>query len=103
MNNLSRAAALLSLALLTSALAGCGEPTLAKAELEKTAMAQLTATVGKPSPPITCPSDLKAKTGEKLVCAIDLDGKIYDVNILITSVEGSNAKFNVEVADKPRT
>lgn len=103
MNKLSHGLALLSFGLFTSVLVGCGEPTIAKAELEKNAAAQLTATVGKPSPAITCPSDLKAKTGEKLVCSMVIDGKTYDVNIAVTSVEGSNAKFDVEVGDKPRS
>ncbi len=88
--------------LATVFMTGCGDPEVAKADVEKTAMTQLSASVGKPSPPITCPSGLKAKVGTKLVCAIDLDGKPYDVDITVTGVDGSTAKFDVEVAKTPR-
>ncbi len=88
--------------LATVFLTGCGEAEVAKADVEKTAMTQLSASVGKPSPPITCPSGLKAKVGTKLVCSIELDGKPYDVDVTVTGIEGSTAKFDVEVAKAPR-
>lgn len=82
-------------------LAACGDPEIQKGDVEKSAMKTLTAAVGKESPPITCPGNLKAKVNEKLTCAIDVDGKTYDVAVTVTSVENSTANFKVEVADKP--
>ena len=66
-------------------------------------MKMLTASVGQPSPPITCPAGLPAKVGAKLVCAMDVDGKTHDVNIDVTSVEGKTANFHISVSDKPRS
>ena len=91
------------LSILTVALLnGCGENVVPKADVEQNAMKQLTATVGKPSPPITCPSDLNAKVGEKLTCAITLDGKVHDVAVGVTAVDGKDVKYDIEVASKPR-
>lgn len=85
-----------------SLLAGCGDAEVAKADIEQTAMKQLSASVGKESPPITCPGGLKAAVGTKLVCSMPLDGKPYDVTVTVTAVEGTNVKYAVEVGDKPR-
>ena len=77
-------------------------PTLSKSEVETQAAAALTAQVGQQSPPITCPSDLEAKVGATMVCSTQLDSATYDVTVTITAVEGTNASFDVKVADKPR-
>jgi hypothetical protein len=95
--------ALAALVLTTSALlVGCGEGEVPKADIEKGAMEQLTASVGKPSPAITCPSGLKAKVGTKLVCSMVIDGKTYDVDVTANEVAGGTVKYSVAVADKPR-
>ena len=83
-------------------LVGCGGNEVKKEDVEKIAMDQLSANAGKPSPPITCPGNLKATVGTTLVCSMPIDGKTYDVNIKVTSVEGSTAKFDIAVGDKPR-
>ena len=87
----------------TMLLAGCGDPEVAKADLEKNSAHFLSEKVGKESPPITCPSGLKAKVGAAITCSMVIDGKTYDVAVNITSVDGTNAKFDVAVADKPRS
>jgi hypothetical protein len=80
----------------------CGDAEVPKADVEQQAMKTLSATVGKESPPITCPGNLKAKVGTTMTCSISLDGKTHDVTITVTGIEGTNAKFNVEVASNPR-
>lgn len=84
-------------------LAGCGDPEVAKGDVEKNAATVLSAKVGKESPPITCPSGLKAKVGAAITCSMVIDGKTYDVGVNVTSIDGTNAKFDVAVADKPRS
>lgn len=84
-------------------LVACGDPEVPKGEVEKNAMKILSATVGKESPPITCPGPLKAKVGATLTCAMDIDGKVHDVAVNVTSIEGTTANFNVAVAEKPRS
>ncbi len=84
--------------LATSAgLVACGEAEVQKTDIESIAMKQLTASVGKECPQITCPSNLKAKVGETMTCTMPVDGKPHDVAIKVTSVEGSTAKFDIEV------
>jgi hypothetical protein len=83
-------------------LVGCGEVVINKTDLEKQSMDQLSASVGQTSPQITCPGDLKAKVGETMVCEMPIKDKIYDVNIKINEVNGTDAKFTVEVAKTPR-
>jgi hypothetical protein len=84
-------------------LAGCGDAEVPKGDVEKSAMKMLSASVGKEAPPVTCPGNLKAKVGATLTCAMVIDGKTHDVNVHVTSLEGTTANFNVEVADKPRS
>ena len=79
---------------------GC-QKQVPKAEVEKQAMATLTAAVGQQAPQITCPGDLKAEVGATMTCSMPIDGKNVDVNVKVTSVDGSSAKFDVAVADKP--
>ena len=92
----------LALAISASFLVACGEGEVAKTDIEQSAMKQLSASVGSAAPQITCPSGLKAKVGTKLVCSITLDGKPTDVTITANEVDGTNVKYGVEVAAKPR-
>ncbi len=71
-------------------------------QVERNAQAALSAKVGSQAPPIDCPDDLGAKVGEQLTCTTELDGKPYDVTVEVTSVEGGDVKFDVQVADEPR-
>jgi len=89
------------LACLTLGVAHCGDSEIAKADLEQGAQKALTESVGKPAPPITCPSGLKAKVGASIVCSVTLTDKPYDVTVAVTSIEGGAAKYSVEVASKP--
>ena len=102
--SIRRALSSLAVAVIASSavLVGCGDPEVAKPDVEKAAMKTLSDKVGRPSPPITCPGPLKAKVGATLVCSMPIDGKDYDVTIAVASLENSSANFTVEVADKPR-
>jgi ABC-type uncharacterized transport system auxiliary subunit len=95
--NLSIFALLSVLVASTALLAGCGDPEVQKADLEKLAMKQLTATVGKECPQVTCPGNLAAKVGATMNCSMPLDGTPHDVAVKVTSVEGSTAHFDFEV------
>lgn len=82
---------------------GCGVSEVPKEAVEKNAMQMLSQSVGKPSPPITCPSGLKAQVGATLTCAMDIDGKTHDVLVAVTKIDGTTANFDINVADKPRS
>ncbi len=97
------AAASLSLAACSGdASVSVGEPAVPKEKVQTNAQAQLTKVVGQKFPPISCPADLKAKLGEKMICTVTLSGKPYDVTITVTSVNGTDVKYDVKVASTPR-
>lgn len=91
----------LVVAVLALGLSACS-PVVAKATIESSAVAALTAKQGQQAPPITCPGDMPAVVGTKQVCAITLDGKVYDVTVTITAFDGTTATYDVEVASTPR-
>ncbi len=87
----------------TLLLIGCGEKTFSKADVETGSMEALSKKVGQPSPQITCPNDMKAKVGEKMVCSMPINAKTYDVTITVTSLGDNNiGNYDVEVASAPR-
>jgi hypothetical protein len=87
----------------TILLSGCGEKTFSKTDVETGSMEALTKKVGQPSPQITCPDDMKAKVGEKMICSMQINAKTYDVTITVTSVGDDNiGRYDVEVASAPR-
>jgi hypothetical protein len=50
---------------------------------------------------VDCPGDLPAKVGAQLNCSMKVKDTTYNVNVTVTSVEGSNVKFDmVETVDK---
>jgi hypothetical protein len=55
-------------------------------------------------PTISCPEDVEAKVGEKTRCTLTGgdDPTEYGVTVTVTSVEGKNATFDVEVDEKPQ-
>jgi len=46
---------------------------------------------------------LEAKVGAAITCSMVIDGKTYDVAVNVTSIDGTSAKFDVAVADRPRS
>lgn len=87
------------------ALAACGGSvsvggsSISKDEIAKQASASLEQSVGSKPPPITCPEDLDATVGETTTCVMHGDDGEYDVAVEITEVDGTNATFDVQVAD----
>jgi hypothetical protein len=50
---------------------------------------------------VTCPSDLEAKVGAQLNCTMKVKNQTFNVNVTVTSVNGSDVKFDmVETVDK---
>jgi hypothetical protein len=54
-------------------------------------------------PSISCPEDVEAKVGAKTRCTLTGgdDPTEYGVTVTVTSVDGKNALFDVEVDDQP--
>lgn len=52
---------------------------------------------------VTCPSDLPAKVGAQINCTMKVKDETFTVNVTVTSVDGSNVKFDmVKIVDKSR-
>ena len=84
-----------------SASVGVGTKTIAKDELQTEVQSQLSKTVGKEAPPITCPGDLESKVDATTTCTLTDSGGTYDVAVKVTSVDGGTAKFDIQVAEQP--
>ncbi|HEX8105355.1 MAG TPA: DUF4333 domain-containing protein [Solirubrobacteraceae bacterium] len=94
------ALAAISLGLVLSACS-VGEKTVKREEVEKQARAGLTRAVGKQSPPVKCPKDLKAEKGATTRCHTDFpDGTRLGITVKITSVKGDTARFDIEADQK---
>ena len=86
-----------------SASVSVGTKTIAKDELQTEVQSQLSKTVGKEAPPITCPGDLEAKVDATTTCTLTDSAGTYDVAVKVTSVDGGTgtAKFDIQVAEQP--
>lgn len=72
-----------------------------RAEVAKQISEQLEKGVGKAPDKVTCPDDLEAKVGATLRCELTEGGDTLGVQVKVTAVEGSNAKFDIQVDDRP--
>lgn len=86
-------------------LSACGSATLT---LSRTSVATgaedaLEKLVGS-RPDVTCPKDLDAKVGARTRCTLTAgsDPRKYGVTVTVTSVEGTHAKFDVQVDKQPQ-
>jgi hypothetical protein len=85
------------LALSLGATAACGASTVAESELEEQAASALEELVGE-RPEIDCPGDLEAEVGAEIRCTLTAaDGTTLGTTIVITSVDGDDVLFDVNV------
>ena len=97
-----RAAALFGAAVLAAACSG--SDAVAADDVETEAAEKLAAEVGSDvAPNVDCPEDLDAEVGAELTCELTVEGDsaAYPVYIEVTSVDGDNANFSVEVGEEP--
>jgi hypothetical protein len=87
---------------LLAGLAACGSSTLSADEVANKSEDALEEQIGL-RPEITCPEDLEAKLGAETRCTLTGgdDPTKYGVTVTVTSVDGDNAQFDVEVDDQP--
>lgn len=87
---------------LFAGLSACGSSTLSADEVANKSEDALEEQIGL-RPQITCPEDLEAKVGAETRCTLTGgdDPTEYGVTVTVTSVDGDNAKFDVQVDDQP--
>ena len=100
---LSRAV-LATAASLALALAACGQEVIDQQDLEEEVKRVVAAEAQQEPKSIDCPGDLDAKKGEKMTCTLVApDDSKFDANVTVESAEGDDARFSVQIADKPRS
>ena len=77
--------------------------TVDKTDVAQQISDQLETQNGKKPDSVTCPENLKGIQGATLRCTLADTGQTYGVNVTVTSVEGSDVKFDIKVDDKPIT
>jgi hypothetical protein len=86
-----------------SASVGIGTSDVPRSTVEHNVAAQLAAERHQPLPNISCPGDLPARVGAKIVCVLTAQGSTtrYAVTVTVNSLSGTTAHFTAQVADKP--
>lgn len=80
------------------ALAGCTMSLSVDADDVETQAADALAPQLGYTPDISCPDDLKGEVGATLVCELtDDQGTTHDATITVTSVDGTDVNFDVNV------
>ena len=74
---------------------------VSKSDVASQITSKMTDAAGNKPNSVSCPSDLEAKVGTQLNCEMKVKNQTFNVNVTVTSVEGSNVKFDmVETVDK---
>lgn len=90
----------LFLSLAAATLAGCSSGSMAQSDVEDKISTELAAQVGQTPDDVTCPGDLKAEVGATMTCVLTDGDQEINVDLKVTSVDGSNMKFDIQVADQ---
>jgi predicted thioesterase len=74
---------------------------VSKSDVASQITTKMTDAAGNKPDSVTCPGDLPAKVGAQLNCEMKVKGQTYNVNVTVTSVNGSDVKFDmVQTVDK---
>ena len=80
---------------------GTSSHAVSKNDVAQQITSKLTDAAGNKPDSVTCPSDLEAKVGAQLNCTMKVKNQTFNVNVTVTSVNGSDVKFDmVETVDK---
>jgi len=80
---------------------GSSSHAVPKSDVASQITSKMTDAAGNKPDSVSCPDDLQAKVGAQLNCAMKVKGATYNVNVTVTSVDGSDVKFDmVETVDK---
>jgi hypothetical protein len=95
-----------ALAVSVIALTGCsgevsvGGNAVEQADLEQVVSDELEEIVGEAPDSIDCPGDLDAEVGAELRCVLTAGGDRIGVSVTVTTVEGDNVDFDIQVDDE---
>jgi hypothetical protein len=96
-----RRTALATLALAAAALVGgCSSTTVSASDVEDQISSRLESQVGQAPDKVDCPDDLEGKVDATMTCVLTAGSDTLDVTVTVTEVDGSNVKFDIQVADQ---
>ncbi|MFC6286377.1 DUF4333 domain-containing protein [Nocardioides sp. GCM10027113] len=96
-----RRTALVTLTLVAvGTLAGCSADAVDKTDVEEQISTQLEAEVGQTPDRIECPGDLDAEVGATMTCLLYAGEDNIDVDVEVTSVDGDEVNFSIQVAEE---
>jgi hypothetical protein len=80
---------------------GSSSHSVSKSDVASQITQKLTDAQGNKPDSVDCPNDLPANVGAQLNCSMKVKGAAYNVNVTVTTVNGSDVKFDmVETVDK---
>jgi Domain of unknown function (DUF4333) len=80
---------------------GTSSHAVSKNDVAQQITSKLTDGAGNKPDSVTCPDDLPANVGAQLNCEMKVKNQTFNVNVTVTSVNGSDVKFDmVETVDK---
>ena len=80
---------------------GTSSHAVSKNDVAQQITSKLTDAAGNKPDSVTCPSDLEAKVGAQLNCTMKVKNQTFNVNVTVTSVNGSDVKSDmVEAVDR---
>jgi hypothetical protein len=93
-------------AILAAGAGACSVPvssshSVSKSDVANQISTKMTDASGNKPTSVTCPHDLDAKVGTQVNCTMKVKDQTYGVNVTVTSVDGSDVKFDmVETVEK---
>ena len=97
MNRALRLVALLSVAVLS--LTACGGASVVPAsDVEAQAEEQFSQQF--PVDAVACDEDLPAEVDAEIVCTLESEGKTFEMTVTVTSVDGDDVNFDLELTDE---
>jgi hypothetical protein len=77
-------------------------PRVSTGTLESTIAERLEAQVGQRPDSVSCPDELKGKTGETVRCSLTSGPSSYGITVKVTSVKDERVRFDIQVDDSPQ-
>ncbi len=75
-----------------------GSLSVSAADVESQILSELKDTDGRGPDEASCPGKLKAEVGAKITCTATADDETFDVEAVVTAVEGERVDFDLSVA-----
>jgi Domain of unknown function (DUF4333) len=91
-------------------VAGCsasvgGAPSVSRSTVENNVATTLAKQLNQPVPKVVCPGDLAGSVGTVMYCSLTAQGSsvAYPVKVEVTSVNGDQVNYSIEVSKTPST